>query len=94
MELSQEVSHHFATIGTILASEIPESGSISYHNHLIDANKKFDFRLYNNKRLNSFTPQYIRQVKGCWTEKIHLPSLSGKAPIESAISFALFLIIL
>ena len=51
MELSQEVSHHFATIGTGLASEIPESGSVSYHNHLMDTNKKFDFRLCNNKRL-------------------------------------------
>lgn len=40
MELSEEASHHFATIGTRLASEIPQSVSTNYHSHLIDMHKQ------------------------------------------------------
>lgn len=42
-ELAEEFNHHFATIGTKLASEIPESASTSYHNYLTGTNKRFEF---------------------------------------------------
>ena len=42
-ELAEEFNHHFTTIGTKLASEIPESASTSYHNYLTGTNKRFEF---------------------------------------------------
>ena len=44
-ELAEEFNHHFATIGTKLASEIPESASTSYHNYLTGTDKRFEFHL-------------------------------------------------
>ena len=44
VELAEEFNHHFATIGTKLASEISESASTSYHNYLTGTNKRFEFR--------------------------------------------------
>ena len=43
-ELAEKFNHHFATIGTKLAGEIPESASTSYHNYLTGTNKRFEFR--------------------------------------------------
>ena len=43
-ELAEEFSHHFATIGTKLAGEIPESASASYHKYLTGTNKRCEFR--------------------------------------------------
>ena len=43
LQLAEEFNHHFATIGTNLASEIPESASTSYHNYLTGTNKRFEF---------------------------------------------------
>ena len=42
-ELAEEFNHHFAAIGTKLASEIPESARTSYHNYLTGTNKRFEF---------------------------------------------------
>ena len=43
MELVGEFNHPFATIGTKLAAEIPESASTSYHNYLTGTNKRLQF---------------------------------------------------
>ena len=38
---SETFDNHFATMGTNLASKIPESASTSYHNYLTGTNKRF-----------------------------------------------------
>ena len=63
-ELAEEFNHHFATIGTKLASEIPESGSTSYHNYQTRKPELNGSNFTQQPKSSSFVSQYMRQIEG------------------------------
>ena len=79
-ELEDEFNHHFATIGIKLASEIPESGSTSYHNHLTGTNKRFAFHPTTPNQVLSLLTT-LDKSKAAGLDDTDLPSLLGNALI-------------